>query len=151
MKQIDTYEYVTALRELTEEGKTVSLLISGSSMSPFLIHHRDTIFFQKPTKPLKVGDIVFFQRPNKQYVLHRICKIKPDGYYIVGDNQTDIEGPVKEEQIFGIVTKVRRKGKIIKPGDFWWEFFAKVWLHIIPCRRFLTNSYAKHIYQKKSK
>lgn len=32
---VDTREYVSALRELTEEGREVSLLISGSSMSPF--------------------------------------------------------------------------------------------------------------------
>ncbi len=143
MKQLDTYEYISTLRELTEEGRTVSLIISGSSMSPFLIHQRDTVFFKKPDKPLKVGDIVFFQRENKQFVLHRIYKIKKEGYYIVGDNQTEIEGPVKEEQIFAIVTKVKRKGKTIQPGDFWWEFFAKVWLHMIPIRRPISILYAK--------
>ena len=59
---VDTREYLDVLRGLTEEGKEVSLLISGSSMSPFLIHARDYVYFRKPDRELKKGDIVFFQR-----------------------------------------------------------------------------------------
>ena len=58
---VDTREYVSALRELTEEGREASLLISGSSMSPFLIHARDYIYFRKPDRELRRGDMVFFR------------------------------------------------------------------------------------------
>ncbi len=40
-------------------------------------------------------------------------------YYIVGDAQTQIEGPVRRDQIFARITKVKRKGRILQPGDFW--------------------------------
>ena len=43
MKQVDTREYIGVLRELTEEGRQVSLIITGNSMAPFLIHGRDTV------------------------------------------------------------------------------------------------------------
>lgn len=145
MKYVDTREYVSVLRELTEQGKEVSLIISGSSMSPFLIHQRDYICFKKPERKLKKGDMVFYQRDSGQYVMHRIWKIQPDGYYIVGDAQTEIEGPVREEQIFALITKVQRKGKWLAPGDFWWEFFEHVWLHMIPIRRKIMKIYAKVI------
>ena len=46
MKVVDTREYVGMLKELTEEGREVSMLIAGSSMSPFLIHERDMIYFK---------------------------------------------------------------------------------------------------------
>jgi len=36
MKQVDTKAYMTALRSLTEQGHSVSVPVSGSSMSPFL-------------------------------------------------------------------------------------------------------------------
>lgn len=139
---VNTREYVSVLRELTEEGKEVSMVITGSSMAPFLIHGRDRICFRKPQKPLKKGDMVFFQRADGQFVMHRIWKIRPEGYYIVGDAQTEIEGPVAKDQIFAIITKVERKGKWIAPGDFWWEFFAHVWLHMIPLRRGIMKAYA---------
>lgn len=143
MKKVDTKEYVSMLRELTESGKEVSMLIAGSSMSPFLIHERDSICFKKPDRTLCRGDMVFYQRPDGQYVMHRIYKVSAEGYYIVGDAQQDIEGPVKREQIFALITKVRRKGKWIAPGDFWWEFFEHVWIRMVPVRRLIIGSYTK--------
>ena len=141
MKRVDTYEYVSVLKELVEEGKEVSMLIAGSSMSPFLCHQRDSICFKKPDRELKKGDMVFYQRESGQYVMHRIYKIKPDGYYMVGDAQTEIEGPLKREQIFGLITKVNRKGRWMKSGDFWWKFFEKVWIHMIPVRAVVVKTY----------
>ena len=141
MREVDAQEYMAVLRELIEEGHQVSLLISGSSMSPFLIHHRDTIYFKKPDRELRVGDMVFYRRGNGKYVMHRIRRIRPEGFYMIGDAQWEIEGPLQREQIFGLITAVERKGKLIQPGDFWWEFFAKVWLRIIPLRRLIQRIY----------
>ena len=97
---VDTNEYVSVLRELAEEGRVVSMLIAGSSMSPFLCHNRDYIYFTKPDRELRRGDMVFYQRDTGQYVMHRIYKRKKDGYYMVGDAQTQIEGPLRRDQIF---------------------------------------------------
>jgi hypothetical protein len=32
------------------------------------------------------------------------------------------------------VTAVRRKGRLLKQGSFWWAFFEKIWLNMIPLR-----------------
>lgn len=69
----------------------MSMLIAGSSMAPFLCHNRDYIYFTRPERELRRGDMVFYQRDGGRYVMHRIYKIKPDGYYMVGDAQTQIE------------------------------------------------------------
>ena len=139
---VDTREYVSVLREIAESGKIVSLRIAGSSMSPFLAHGRDYIYFTKPDRELRAGDMVFYQRKNGQYVMHRIYKKKPEGYYIVGDAQTEIEGPVDRGQIFALIIKVKRKDRIILPGDFWWEFFEHVWIRMIPLRRPAVRIYS---------
>ena len=139
---VDTREYVSVLRGIAEEGKVASLRIAGSSMSPFLAHDRDYIYFTKPDRELKRGDMVFYQRLNGQYVMHRIWKKKEDGYYIVGDAQTEIEGPVRREQIFALIIKVKRKGRILRPGSFWWEFFEHIWIRLVPVRRPLTALYS---------
>ena len=140
-KIIDTREYVSMLRDLTEQGKEVGMPVFGSSMSPFLVNERDYIYFKKPDRELKAGDMVFYQRPNGRFIMHRICKVKPEGYYIVGDAQTEVEGPVLREQIFALIFKVKRKGKIIGPEDFWWKFFKNVWIHVIPFRPFFHKVY----------
>ena len=41
MRKIANDVYIPVLKELVEEGKEVSMMISGSSMNPFLIHQRD--------------------------------------------------------------------------------------------------------------
>ena len=142
MKIVDTKEYVQVLRELVEEGREVSMVICGSSMSPFLIHQRDSIRFRKPDRPLRRGDMVFYQRDSGQYVMHRICRVRPAGYDLIGDAQTEIEGPIRRDQIFALVTAVRRKGRWIGPRQFWWVFFEEVWLCLIPLRPFLMKLYA---------
>lgn len=143
MKVVDTYEYVSVLKELTEQGKSVSMLIAGSSMSPFLIHERDYIYFEKPKRPLKKGDMVFYQRRSGQYVMHRICKVRKDGLYdIIGDNQMVIEPGIRRDQIFALITKVKRKGKMLEPGDFWWVFFEKVWIRCIRLRPAIFRAYS---------
>lgn len=139
--KLDTRAYVSILKDLVEQGEEVNMYVLGSSMAPFVVHKRDVIYFKQPKRKLKKGDIAFFKRRNGQYVVHRIYKIKGDDYYFVGDNQTMIEGPIKRSQIFAIVTKVKRKDKIIKPGDFWWKFFSKVWIRIIPIRCLFVKGY----------
>ena len=134
MRRLDTDAYVSALRDLVNEGKECRLLISGSSMAPFLVHERDSIIFSKPQRELQRGDMVFYQRETGQFVMHRIL-------HIVGDAQTEIEGPVNPSQVFAVVTKAQRKGKWIGPGDFWWWFFRTVWLRLVPVRKIILKLY----------
>ena len=145
---VDTNEYVSVLRELAEEGRVVSMLVAGSSMSPFLCHNRDYIYFTRPDRELRRGDMVFYQRDSGQYVMHRIYKKKTDGYYMVGDAQTQIEGPLRRDQIFALIIKVKRKEKIIRPGNFWWEFFEHVWIRIIPLRKVIEKVYSLLSWKK---
>ena len=81
MKTVDTKEYISMLRTLIEEGKQVSMIISGSSMAPFLIHARDHICLKSPSGELRKGDMVFYQRSNGEYVMHRIYNVKKEEYY----------------------------------------------------------------------
>ena len=143
VKQVDTREYVSVLRGIAEEGKVVSMLIAGSSMAPFLCHNRDYIYFTKPERELRRGDMVFYQRDNGQYVMRRIDRVKHEGYYMVGDAQTQIEGPLRRDQIFAVITQVKRAGKMIRPGDFWWEFFEHIWIRIVPARRTVMALYGR--------
>lgn len=141
---VNIYEYMPVLQELTEQGKEVSLLITGNSMVPFLVHERDYIFFKKLDRELRKGDMVFYRRRTGQYIMHRICRVNSDGSFdIIGDGQSVIEHGVHREQIFGLITKVKRKGKILSDGDFCWEFFKHIWLHMIPVRMFFIRAYGR--------
>ena len=146
---VDTYHYLTMVEELLKQDKQVSLPIKGNSMAPFLINNRDCIYLERPKRVLKKGDFVLYQRINGQYVTHRIIKIKGNEYYLAGDNQIVIEGPIYQKQILGIVTKVKRKEKWLKAGDFYWEFFEHICRYVLPWRKSILNIYKKYSYLKK--
>lgn len=142
VRTVNIYEYMPVLIDIINQGKEANLVITGSSMTPFLCHHRDTIIISKPDAPFKKGDMVFYTRKSGQYVMHRIHHIDKNGdLFIVGDAQTEIEGPIHPDQVFGIIHKVIRKGKVITKGDFWWDFFEKVWISVVPLRPFLRKLY----------
>lgn len=141
-KIVDIYTYMPVLQELLSEGKEVSVTVTGNSMSPFLVHGRDRILIAPPDGNWKKGDMAFFIRTNGQYVMHRICRVDKNGNcFFVGDAQQYIEGPVTPAQIFWKITSVQRKGKWIGPDDFWWRFFEKIWMNVIPMRSFFRTAY----------
>lgn len=142
MKSVDTREYLSAMEDLIGQGETVSIPVSGFSMNPFLADKRDAVLVKRPERDLKRGDIVLYKRRNGQYILHRIWKVNREGYYMVGDAQTEIEGPIKQDQIIGLVEKIRRKGKWIDETDFLWKLFDKVWIRILPLRPVLCKGYS---------
>jgi hypothetical protein len=130
-------------RELLEDERVeaLPLLISGNSMSPFLVDGRDTVYLSRLTKPVKKGDVILYQRKNGAYILHRVYKIKNGSFTMLGDAQTEPEEGILPEQIVAVMTSADRKGKKETPGSFWWEFFEKVWIRIPALRPPLRNIY----------
>ena len=130
------------LPELLEESSAIPLVISGSSMTPFLVHGRDTVFLSKLSTPPKRGDMVLYRRDSGLYVLHRVFLTENNLFTMLGDAQTIPEPGIREDQCIAIVTAVRRKGKLLKKGSFLWWVFEKVWLRLRPLRPHLLRIYA---------
>lgn len=136
-------QLIEPLLALLEETDQVPLVISGSSMKPFLVHGRDTVYLSKVTAPPKRGDMVLYRRSGGAYVLHRIFREEKGSYTLAGDAQNYVEPGIRPEQILAVVTAVRRKGKLLRSGSFWWDFFEKVWIRMIPLRPMLMAAYSR--------
>lgn len=139
--QILLEEYRRLLQE-DDRIDALPLVISGGSMSPFLIGGRDTVYLGRVTRPIRRGDVLLYQRTNGRYVLHRVFDVTDSGLTMVGDAQTVLEYGIREDQIIAIMTRAVRKGKDLSPGDLMWEFFEKVWIRMIPLRRPICDVYA---------
>ncbi|MCF2682337.1 S24/S26 family peptidase [Faecalicatena contorta] len=151
MKILETEAYIDTLVDMVEQGNEVLLVVVGHSMEPFLVHERDQVLLSPITREVRKGDIILYQRENGQYILHRICRIRADGYDLVGDNQNlcDIEGPIQRKQMRAIVRKARRNGKEVQEGDLLWRIFQKEWLRLIRWRRYLKKMlYIRHLIRK---
>lgn len=134
VKVLSAEELIPSLLELLEEADCVPLVISGSSMTPFLVHNRDTVYLSKVRQPLKRGDMILYRRDNGKYVLHRIYRAESESYTLVGDAQTTLERGIRPDQVLALVSAVRRKGKLLLPGSFWWAFFQRIWIRLVPLR-----------------
>ena len=66
---VDVETYMPVLRELLSQGRQVPLVITGNSMSPFMVHQRDEILISPPDGSWKKGDMAFFQRKDGHYVI----------------------------------------------------------------------------------
>lgn len=134
---------VEPLLGLLEETESVPLVISGSSMTPFLVHGRDTVYLSKVQHPLKRGDMILYRRSGGAYILHRIYQVENASYTLVGDAQTQLEPGIRSDQVLAQVTAVRRKGKLLQSGSFWWDFFEKVWIRMVPLRPAVLAGYSR--------
>ena len=132
------------IETLLKSGQTIQLFPQGYSMYPLLVPGRDEVILSPlPDRPLRRGDVALYRRDTGILVLHRICRCKEDGYYMVGDNQVQVEGPLRKEQVIGIMSGFVRKGKLFSSDDLWYRILSRVWLIMRPVRRCITVPGAK--------
>ena len=104
--------YTYDIEQLLKDGSAIQLKPQGYSMYPLFHPGRDEAIIEAyPIDQLRRGDVILYRRDQGILVLHRICRITSDGFYLVGDNQTEIEGPLRPDQIRGKMTGVVRGGK----------------------------------------
>lgn len=130
-------ESVSYEEELQKNGKIIRTNV-GISMMPLLREGRDVMIIERPSGRLKKYDVPLYKR-NGQYVLHRIIRVKPDGYDIIGDNCVRVEKDVKDEQVIGVLTGVIRGGKEISFDSFGYKLYYHLWCDFLYIRIFILK------------
>lgn len=143
VKVSDPEQVMEPLLALLEETAAVPLVISGGSMTPFLVHGRDTVFLSKVVDNPKRGDMLLYRRRDGSYVLHRVYRTEGERCTMLGDAQTMPEPGICRDQILAKVTAVRRKGKLLRNNSLLWQFFEKIWIRVVPLRPTLTRVYMR--------
>ena len=141
-KSLTSEELVALLSGVLDQGAAVPLVVTGSSMAPFLADGRDTVYLSKISRPVRRGDMVLYRRISGELVLHRVCRLDQNGFTMVGDAQLIPEPGIGPEQLLAVVTAVRRNGKLLTRTSLPWLFYGKIWLLVLPWRGKLMASYA---------
>lgn len=126
------------IEQLLSDGNAIRVKPQGYSMYPLFVPGRDEAIISPlphPPAGIKRGDIVLYRRQGSILVLHRIWKIRREGIFLVGDNQTDVEGPLPYSQMRGILTSFVRKGKEVSVRHPVYVLYSAVWLCLRPFRR----------------
>ena len=101
-----------SIEEYLAENGSLTYSNVGVSMMPMLKQGRDLFTVRKKgAERAKKYDVVLFKRPPDKYVLHRVVKVRPEGYDILGDNCAARERNVPEERVLGVLTSFVRKGR----------------------------------------
>lgn len=140
MKKIvePTVEHMTFEDVLDKDGALVYTNV-GVSMMPLLRQRKDIIEIRKKESGrCKKYDVVLYKR-GTHYILHRIIKVLPDGYWILGDHCIHVEKDIKDENILGVMTRVRRNGKEITPDNIWYKLYVHLWCDVYPVRMLLLR------------
>jgi hypothetical protein len=83
-----------------KEGSRLSFRAGGKSMSPFICDN-ETVIIEPPARPLRIGDVVLFAGEGPQLILHRIVKIRVDGYVTKGDATCHFDRTVPRDAVLG--------------------------------------------------
>ena len=106
----------------------------GGSMLPLLRQDRDLMVIEKRgDRKLKRYDAVLYKR-NGTYILHRILKVKKNGYDICGDHLRKKEYDVPDDCVIGVMTAVIRDGKTIKETDKKYRLYVHLWCDLFHIR-----------------
>ncbi len=128
-------EWVPVMLDMLKAGRKLRISPTGFSMYPFLVSKRDeVILIPADRKELQKGDICLYRRDDSLHVLHRLHHITDDGYYMLGDSQTWIEGPLRRDQILAVAESIIRKGRQISCDSRKYLFLYRLWMKIRPLR-----------------
>lgn len=134
MEEKKTKSFVD-IEALLAEGKRVQIHPQGYSMYPLFVPGRDEVILEK-TDPetAKRGDVLLYRRTGGILVLHRVYRHDQSGFYMVGDHQKEIEGPLSEDQIRGRMTGFIRRGRSVSVKNPWYVLYSRLWLLLRPFR-----------------
>ncbi len=129
--------------KILNEGHSVTLLLRGYSMRPFLEDGRDKALLTL-AHDVQVGDAVLAEITPKHFVLHRIIKIERNIVTLRGDGNLGIE-TCKLEDVKASVIGFYRKGrkKIDKTDGKKWKIYSTIWTRLFPFRRYLLAAYRR--------
>lgn len=144
-KRVNNHLFMQEItRMFRQEGKkSVTFIVRGFSMRPFLEDGRDKVVLVPPREP-KIGDVVLAEISEKRYALHRVIKVENGIYTMRGDgNPLSMTEQFTQDKIIGLADGFIRKGKFVSTDSRQWRCYSAVWNILKPLRRILLTIYRR--------
>lgn len=144
-KRVNNHLFMQEItRMFRQEGKkSVTFIVRGFSMRPFLEDGRDKVVLVPPREP-KIGDVVLAEISEKRYALHRVIKVENGIYTMRGDgNPLRMTEQFTQDKIIGLADGFIRKGKFVSTDSRQWRCYSAVWNILKPLRRILLAIYRR--------
>lgn len=142
---LENKEFIPLVVELVEEGHEVTIPLRGNSMRPFLSDYTDKAILVKPSRPLRIGDVVLADMQGGRYVLHRIIRMDGDMIQMQGDGNLLPDAIVRPCDVKAIAKGFIRNGKdrTDYAEDFLFRCYSFLWMRMLPLRRWLLAGFRR--------
>lgn len=143
--KVNNHTFMQELRRMFSEEKkeSITFIVRGFSMRPFLEDGRDKVILGPPRTPVK-GDVVLAEFMEKTYALHRVIAIDGDVYTMQGDgNSLKQTERFTRDDIVGVAIGFIRKGKHVSVESRKWRTYSTMWRILKPLRRILLAIYRR--------
>lgn len=137
---LPAYHLFPLVEDLLALGKSVKITVTGNSMYPFLRSGKDCVeLVRTDCKLIRPDDIVMIRRQSGEYILHRVCKVDAQSFFIRGDAQFFVEGPIYPQQLMAQATAVWRGQRRIDCSGSIWVYFSVIWRYCLLPRRVICK------------
>lgn len=125
-----------SIEEYLNQHETLTYRNVGVSMLPMLRQGRDLFTLKRKSEErCKKYDVVLYRKTPQTYILHRIIKVRPNDYVLLGDNCYSKEYGVKDQSILGVMTSFVHNGKSISIDNLGYRIYVRVWFFLYPLRK----------------
>jgi signal peptidase len=140
VKSVKSSELFPAIGELLQNNQNVRITVTGNSMMPFLRENIDSVELSSAViEDLHFGQVALIRRNDGVYILHRVILKVKGSFYLAGDAQCWVEGPLLPEQLIAVVTNIWRKDKQVSSSNILWQILSFLWWIRLPVRFILAK------------
>ena len=131
--------------ELIASGHTVTLLVKGQSMNPFLRNARDHVTLAPFTSEQLQPGVVVLARELEQerIVLHRIIWREGERLTLQGDGNVKGAEQTTVDRVMGLVIEVIRGRRHYDTLGRTWRYYSYCWKILRPVRHWLLALYRR--------
>lgn len=126
-------------------GHTVTLVVKGQSMNPFLRNARDRVTLAPFTSEALQPGVVVLARElgQERFVLHRIIRREGDSLTLQGDGNVKGTEQTTVDRVMGQVIEVIRGKRHFDTQGRTWRYYSCCWRLLRPMRRWLLALYRR--------
>ena len=135
-------EIANSIKETIAAGGHFPLVVTGTSMQPFLKNGEDVVWLRACTlSDVKKGAILLFERVDGSLVLHRVNEILPDRRLVMGGDGQTWNEKIDPDNVIAVVDSVEKNGKKIPCGALRYRLKVALWLWLKPVRYYIMKIY----------
>lgn len=130
---------------LVNEGLSVTMLVKGRSMLPFILGGRESVVLTRPGV-IKPGDIVLARIDGTRYVLHRVMEVSDGRVELMGDGNLVGREVCRPEDVLARADEVVGEDGTHRRLDTpKMQRRARWWRRLLPVRRWILAVYKRTI------